>query len=113
MAKGSLTIRGTDELVGKLRRNANLNDVKRTVRLNGSEMHRHAQRMAPVDTGNLRRNIKLHSQDQGYTAKVASEAEYAPYQEYGTRFQPGRPHIRPAYHTQKRKFISDMRRLMK
>lgn len=113
MARGFIQIKGTDKLIGKLRRNANLGDVRRTVALNGSEMHRAAQRHAPVKTGNLKRNIKYHSQDRGFTAKVASEAKYAPYQEYGTRFQSGKPHIRPAYYSQKRKFISDMRRLIK
>ena len=113
MAKAILSVKGTAELKSKLRRNANLDDVKNVVKLNGSEMHRAAQRYAPVKTGALKRNIKLYSEDNGFTAKVASEAEYAPYQEYGTRYQPGTPHIRPAYHEQKRQFVTDMKRLMK
>ena len=51
--------------------------------------------------------------DRCFTARVKSEAEYAPYQEYGTRYQPGKPHIRPAYNKQKKRFVRDMRRLMK
>lgn len=113
MARGSIGIKGTKKLSGKLKQNANLNDVKRTVEINGSEMHRAAQRYAPVDTGNLKRNIRYNSQDQGFGAKVSSEAAYAAYQEYGTRYQSGKPHIRPSYHEQRRKFIRDLRRLMK
>lgn len=113
MAKGTLKIKGTADLIGKLRRNATLDDVKHVVRLNGSEMHRSAQRHAPVDTGNLKRAIKLDVEDDGFTAKVASTANYAPYQEYGTRYQSGKPHIRPAYYEQRQKFIKDMKRLMK
>lgn len=104
---------GVNQLVGALKKRANLNDVKDVVKLNGSEMHRKAQRNAPVDTGNLKRHVTLKAADGGFTAKVASEAEYAPYQEYGTRYQSGKPHIRPAYHEQKGKFINDMKRLLK
>lgn len=104
---------GVNQLVGALKKRENLNDVKDVVKLNGSEMHRKAQRNAPVDTGNLKRHVTLKTADGGFTAKVASEAEHAPYQEYGTRFQSGKPHIRPAYHEQKGKFINDMKRLLK
>jgi HK97 gp10 family phage protein len=113
MARASLSVKGVDQLVGKLKRNANLNDVKNIVKMNGSEMQRKAKRFAPVDTGNLERNIQLYIENNGFTAKTVSEAEYAGYQEYGTRYQPGTPHIRPAFHQQKRQFVKDMRRLMK
>ena len=108
-----MEIRGIDALVGKLKRNADLSDVKKVVQVNGSEMQRAAQRNAPVDTGNLKRMIVYRSEDGGFTARVASTAEYAPYQEYGTRFMVGKPHIRPAYHEQRTKFLNDMKRLMK
>jgi HK97 gp10 family phage protein len=113
MARGSIEVRGTSNLIGKLKRNANLSDVKNVVKLNGSEMQRGAQRYAPVDTGNLKRFISYNYEDDGLTAKVTSEAAYAAYQEYGTRFQPGTPHIRPSYFDQRKKFIDDMRRLMR
>lgn len=107
---------GVNQLVGALKKRANLNDVKEVVKLNGSEMQRNTQRKAPVAKkggGNLKRNVKLYIEDKGFTARVKSEADYAPYQEYGTRFQPGTPHVRPAYHEQKGKFINDMKRLMR
>lgn len=108
-----LKIKGTADLIGKLKRNANLDDVKDVVKLNGSEMHRKAQRYAPVETGNLKRNIRYHSEDNGFVAKVASEADYAPYQEWGTRYQSGKPHVGPSFNEQKTQFLKDMKRLMK
>lgn len=111
-----LELKGLSELSKGLKEKANLNDVKNVVKLNGSEMHRATQRYAPVAKvggGTLKRNVKVYIQDAGFTTKVASEAEYASYQEYGTRYQPGTPHIRPAYHEQKGRFIKDMKRLMK
>ncbi len=116
MAKATLQVKGIDELVGKLKRNAKLDDVKEVVKLNGSEMHTNAQRKAPVAKkggGNLQRNVRVYIEDNDFTARVKSEADYAAYQEYGTRFQPGTPHIRPAYYEQKERFKRDMKRLMK
>ncbi len=102
-----------DDLRSGLRRGANLDDVKNVVRMNGSEMQGKAQRYAPVDTGNLKRIITYKPLDGGFTARVASEAEYAAYQEYGTRFQTGTPHIRPSFHEQVSQFKKDLNRLMK
>ena len=108
-----MELRGTVQLKNALRKNASLDDVKNTVKLNGSEMHSSAMKYSPVDTGFLRRNIKYNTEDSGFTARVASEAEYAPYQEYGTRYQSGTPHIRPSFHEQSPRFKKDMERLMK
>jgi HK97 gp10 family phage protein len=48
-----------------------------------------------VDTGNLKNSIQGHM-----TGKLSSEivtgVEYAPYQEYGTRYQSGKQYMRPA-----------------
>jgi len=113
MANGTIEIRGTAALVGKLKRSANMNDVKNIVRMNGADMHRRMVQKAPVDTSNLKRNIKIEIMNDGFTAKVSSQAEYAPYQEYGTRFQTGTPHVRPSYHEQRPIFLQDMKRIMK
>lgn len=109
----SIKLKGADALIGKLKRNADLSDVKNVVKLNTSEMQRKSQRFAPVDTGTLKRNIKQSTEDSGFTGKVTSTSEYAAYQEYGTRYQSGKPHIRPAYNQQKVQFKKDMNRLMK
>lgn len=109
----SLKIVGIDKLMAKLKKNVTLEDVKRVVKMNGSEMQQKAQRFAPVDTGTLKRNILLEIEQWGTEAKVTSGAEYAPYQEWGTRYMSGTPHIRPAYHIQSAKFKADMQRLVK
>ena len=114
MAKGSIDVRGIKELAKGLKDRANLNDVKNVVRGNGAEMHRKISGLAPVGkTSHLKRSVRIYIEDDGFTAKVVSEAEYAPYQEYGTRFQTGTPHVRPGYHQQRNVFLSDMKRLMK
>ena len=54
-----------------------------------------AMLLAPVDTGNLRNSVqrKMVSDD---VAEVWTDVEYAVYQEFGTRHQPGTPFMRPA-----------------
>lgn len=55
-----------------------------------------AQMLAPVDTGRLRAGISMR--DSGpLSFEVYTNIEYAPYQEFGTRYQAGTPHMRPAY----------------
>ena len=110
---GGVTIKGIDVLQKKLRDNIALDDVRDVVRLNGAEMQAKAQRAAPVDTGFLKRDITLAITGSGMSAKVTGEADYDPYQEYGTRFMEGTPHIRPSYKEQKEQFKKDMSKLVK
>lgn len=109
----SIQIKGIDKLQKKLRKNATMADVKTIVRANGIEMNRTASRLAPVDTGFLRRSIIFEIANGGLTATSTAGAEYAPYLEYGTRFMSAQPFMRPAYNQQKAKFKSDLGRLVK
>lgn len=83
------------------------------VKRNGTEMQYQAMKNAPVLTGFLKRNITLNfiNSMTDFAAQVDSKASYAPYQEYGTRFMAGTPHIRPAYASQKKQFVDEISRL--
>lgn len=104
---------GVNELRIALKKNTNLDAVKRVVRENGAEMQVKAQRNAPVDTGTLERSIGLDIMDAGLTAKVEPTAEYAPYPEFGTRFQEAQPYMGPAFKEQKEQFKKDMEKLVR
>ena len=104
---------GFEKLEAKLTKNMDLSKVKATVKKNGAQLQKTAQKNAPIDTGNLRQKIALEITDGGMTAEVESTAEYAGYQEYGTRFMKGKPHIRPAFDEQKGKFKSDLGKLVR
>ena len=108
----SIEFKGTDALIGALKEKATMDDVKNVVRMNGAEMHRNTQRNAPVDTGFMKRSVQLEKRDDGMTARVYPAAEYSAYVEYGTRFSPSQPFLRPAYQKQKSIFLNDMKRLM-
>lgn len=114
---GNITIKGDKELIAKLKQNATLNDVKRVVRKNGSDLQRNMQEKADFTkgyaTGETKRSIGLEITDGGLTAEVGPTTEYAPYLEYGTRFMEAQPFVRPALDEQGKKFISDLNKLMR
>ena len=109
---GNIKIVGMEKLQKKLKKNIQMDDVKRVVRHNGAEMQTKAQQNAPVDTGTLKRSIGLEITDSGMTAEVMPTADYAPYVELGTRFMDAQPYLGPAFKDQKEKFKKDMKKLV-
>lgn len=104
---------GVQELQHKLKKNMDMAAVKKAVKLNGSEMSKTAKEYVPVDTGTLKRSIRLDIQENGVTAKVSANTDYAGYVEYGTRFQTPNLYMAGAFDNQKEKFKKDIDRLMK
>lgn len=60
-----------------------------------------AKRLAPVDTGRLRSSIthSVSGNGDSLRADIYSDVNYAIYQELGTRYQSGKPFLRPALHS--------------
>lgn len=110
-------ITGAEALISQLKKNATLDDVERTVRLNGSELEKKMKRNASFtkgyQTGETKRSIGLEIKDRGLTAEVKPTTHYAPYLEKGTRFMDAQPFVRPSFDVQESIFIKDMRRLMR
>ena len=104
---------GIAKLNKGLKKRMDMSAVKDTVKLNGSEMQKKAQRNAQVDTGNLKNNIGLEISDGGMTATVEPTAEYAPYVELGTRFMEAQPFLKPAFEEQKKQFEKDLKELVR
>ena len=108
---------GLDELEKKLKANVTLNDVRRVVSQNGSELQEKMQAKADFkkgyQTGTTKRSIGLEIKDEGLTAEVAPETEYSPYLEYGTRFMEAQPFVRPALEEQAAQFKKDMQKLVR
>lgn len=118
--KFSVSIDGVDGLFNKLTRLSEVTAKAQTVvRENGGQMQESTQRYAPVDTGHLKREVSLNLTDNDLTAVVESRAiasnghNYAFYQEFGTRYQSGTPHVGPAFHDQKPIFLTDIKNILK
>ena len=54
-----IKIEGLDKLQKHLKKQCTLDDVRNVVKMNGAELQNKAKRMAPVDTGTLKRSIGL------------------------------------------------------
>jgi HK97 gp10 family phage protein len=79
--------------------------LRRTVKKYGNKQWRLSRELAPVDTGFLRKHIRLRFSDDGLVYEVgvlekdyreAGLPFYAIYQEFGTRFMSAQPFIFPA-----------------
>lgn len=112
-----IKVDGIKELEKALKDKVTLDDVKKVVRQNGSELQSKMQGKADFkkgyQTGTTKRSIRLEVKDSGFTAEVGPETEYSPYLEYGTRFMDAQPFVRPAYEEQKAQFKSDMQKLVR
>jgi HK97 gp10 family phage protein len=106
---------GLDELQKALKDNVTMDDVKRVVRQNGSQLQRNTQKNADFtkgyQTGQTKRSIGLEITDGGFAAEVEPTTDHSPYVEYGTRFMEAQPFVGPAFNEQKEKFKRDMQRL--
>lgn len=112
-----IKIEGLDELTMKLKKNATMDDVKRTVRKNGHDLQKKIQMHADFTkgyvTGQTKRSIGLTIRDSGMTAEAGATTYYGEYLERGTRLMDAQPFVGPAEEEQKKKFISDMKKLVR
>lgn len=112
-----IKIDGLDKLQKALKDNVTMDDVKRVVKHNGSELQRRMQDKADFkkgyQTGQTKRSIGLEILDGGFTAESGPETDYSPYVEYGTRFMDAQPFVRPAFEEQKAEFKRDMDKLVR
>lgn len=73
---------GLEELQKKLRENASMNLVKKTVQQNGQELRSKIQEKAEFtkgyQTGQTKRSVNLEIKDGGFTAESGPTTEYAP-----------------------------------
>ena len=76
--------------------NAKNEAIARALEIMGLVAEKYAKGYAPVDTGRLRNSISHDVSTEEQAVYIGTNVEYAPYQELGTRFQPGTPFLRPA-----------------
>lgn len=125
---GDIKIVGMEKLQKKLKKNVNMEAVKKKVRQHGGQLQTKAMQNADFKghyewqkgkgrvfvppSGALRGSIHLEITDGGMSAEVEPTADYAPYVELGTRFMDAQPYLAPAFNEQKEKFKKDMKKLV-
>lgn len=86
-------------------------EVKEEVRDTALKIEKDAKRRAPVDTGNLRRQIR--SDIDGYNATISSNADYSAYIEYGTYKMSAQPYMTPAFMKYRAEFERDLASILR
>lgn len=115
----SLKVEGLEPLIGTLKDNVTLNDVKRIVAKNGADLTRQMKAQTTksyvkgYSTGDTAGSINLKITNGGMTAEVATGTSYSPYVEYGTRYMSAEPIVQPSLDVIAPKFYSDLSRVMK
>lgn len=115
----SLKVEGLEPLIGTLKDNVTLNDVKRIVAKNGADLTRQMKAQTKISyvkgysTGDTAGSINLKITNGGMTAEVATGTSYSPYVEYGTRYMSAEPIVQPSLDVIAPKFYSDLSRVMK
>lgn len=83
----TLKIEGLDKLEKALKKNVTMDDVKRVVRHNGSQMQKQMMENADFtrgyQTGTTKRSIGLEITDGGFTAEVEPGTDYSPCSKIG------------------------------
>lgn len=112
-----IKIEGIEKLQAKLKKNVQMDDVKKLVRTNGAQLQNKMVRKADFkkeyQTGTTKRSIVSNIKDGGLTVEVGPTTEYSPYLEFGTRFMEAQPFVRPALDEQKKEFVKDFKKLTK
>jgi HK97 gp10 family phage protein len=76
-------------------------------------MEREAKIAAPYLTGHLKRSLRSSFHDAGMTGQVATNVEYAPYLEFGTRYMHPRPYLVPAFTIARAAYLHDLRSILR
>lgn len=112
----SFELRGAEAIFAKLNRMQEVAEVKRVVKMNGSELARNMQRSATFvkgyQTGTTKRSIVPSLSGDGLSVNVTPTTEWSPYLEYGTRFMSAQSFIRGPFYQSFFQFHDDLKRLM-
>lgn len=110
MMAQALTITGLGALISTLS-GASIGDSgQKGMEEAASHLESEIKSRAPVDTGNLRDSYAhtVESSGNTITAHVGTNVEYAIGQEYGTTYQGGTPHVRPALEANRSRLVEMM-----
>lgn len=116
-----ISIKGTDLLTKNLSKIKDLEFARKTVKKHGAKLQKTMKDNATpgkifvkgYSHGETKRSTELEIIDNGLTAVVAPNTEYAAYLEYGTRYMEAEPFVKPSLDSVERGFIEDLEKMDK
>lgn len=111
-------VRGDGELVAKLKRlaaKATPAQARAALMAGGLPIQTAAAQKARVKTGTLRRSIHTETAEtsDGAVARVGTNVEYGPAQEFGTSRMSGQPYLRPAFDEKRGEALKEIERVLR
>lgn len=112
-----IELKGLDELINNLEnyeRSTN-EELSNVVRKTAFKIQANAKGRTPVDTGHLKRNIKVDVEADGNNASVKvdkDDVEYAEHVEFGTRKTKAQPFLFPAHEEERNDFIDNIKKAL-
>lgn len=105
----SLKVSGTDKLAKEFKRLGKKGKItfSEITKISANEIEAQAKKNVPKDTGKLSQSIKSEKIKE-LTYRVTAYENYAPFVEYGTRFQDAQPYLEPAFKKIKPRYIKDL-----
>lgn len=91
---------------------AALRECKAVIAESSAEIEREAKARVPVASGKTQRSIKTILRDFGMNATIGSGYFLARFIEQGTRHQPARPFMNPAFQIVRPRFIARLQRAL-
>ena len=110
----SVKLNGMEELLGVLKENVTMDDVKRIVKTNGDRLNRYMKEQTThayvkgYSTGDTAGSINTEPRDGGLTVAVGATMQYNPYTEYGTRYMSAEPILDPSLERVRPQFLGDL-----
>lgn len=125
-----IKIEGIERFQKKLKKNTDLNAVKKIIKHYGQQMEVDAKKNAEnfkghyewrkgqgyvfvEPTGNLKRGIVSETKRDGLEWQTEATVNYSGYPEFGTRFMDAQPYLRPAFKDAANGMKRDTKRLEK
>lgn len=113
----TVSVSGDDELVRKLQRlasKAKPAQARAALMAGALPIQTSAVVKAPVLTGTLRRSIHTETAEtsDGAVARIGTNVEYGPPQEFGTSRMRGTPFMRPAFDEQRGEALKEIARAL-
>lgn len=115
----SVRLEGLDTLIGTLKDNVTLDDVRTIVKKRGADLTKAMKAQTTISyvkgysNGDTAGSINMKLENGGLSAVVQTGTSYSPYVEYGTRYMSPEPIAQPSLDKIAPLFFSDLERVMK
>ena len=112
----TIKVNGIPEALSKLKKYQfkKKEQIKQELIIGGERIEGLAKETAPFEYGRLSGSITTDISDIRFLiVRVGTDVEYAPYQEFGTRYMAARPYLFPAFFSYENEIVKAIGRVLR